>query len=284
MFEDSLLLISKGWKKSFHPLLEVIARMEPDNFTIKELKNHLKQINVNENIIELLTKDSRKGVQKLAKKYKNILIKKRKIKQKWKSMNKKENRLRNNGYKSISGVDEAGRGPLAGPVVAAAVILDKNKQLPGLDDSKKLSNKKRKKLFKKINEKAKAVGIGKVSSNKIDKINIHNASFLAMKRALTDLNIKPDYILVDGNKKISGIQLKQEAVINGDARVNCISAASIIAKVTRDNIIESCHSQFPEYNFKNNKGYGTKEHIKAINKYGPSPVHRYSYKIVNKNA
>lgn len=258
--------------------------MNLDKLTIKQLKKRLQNVEVSEELIQKLAADSRKGVRKLAQKYRNIKNKKKMKLEKWYSMNKIQSRLQNDGFQLIAGFDEAGRGPLAGPVVAAAVILDQSIKIVGLDDSKKLSIKKRKMLFKEINKKAVAIGVGIVDNEIIDKINIHNATFKAMKKALNKLNLNPDFLLVDGNKKIPSLEVNQKAITDGDGKVNCIAAASIIAKVTRDKIIDDYHPIYPEYNFINNKGYGTREHITALEKHGPTPIHRYSFTVVKENA
>jgi len=186
------------------------------------------------------------------------------------------------GYKLIAGIDEAGRGPLAGPVVAACVIIGPDFKIePGdlelVADSKKLSAKKREKIFKAIREKALAVEIGVVDNNAIDKINILQASFLAMRRALKKIKIQPDYILLDGRFKIPKITTAQSAIIKGDGTIWVIAAASIIAKVSRDWIMNNLDKEYPNYDFAKHKGYGTKEHLKRLAEFGPSPVHRLSF-------
>lgn len=184
--------------------------------------------------------------------------------------------LHQKGYKYVAGVDEAGRGPLAGPVVAAAVILKNNFKIPGLNDSKKLKPKERRSLYKMIKQNSLATGIGIVDEKKIDKLNILKASLLAMKIALNNLKIKPHYALVDGNRRI-GLFIPQKLVIGGDALSCSIAAASILAKVTRDRIMEQLDKSFPEYGFAEHKGYGTPFHLNKINELGPSPIHRKSF-------
>ncbi len=258
--------------------------MNLSEFTIKQLKNHLQKIEVNEKIIQKLAADSRKGVRKLAKKYRRIKNKKAMKLKKWQLMNKTQLTLHNKGFKLIAGFDEAGRGPLAGPVVAAAVILDPRVKIIGLDDSKKLSPEKRNKLHKKIKKKAIATGIGIIDNKLIDKINIYNATFKAMEKAYKKLDLNPEFLLVDGNQTIPSLNVKQKAITDGDGKVNCIAAASILAKVTRDKIIDDYHSVYPEYGFIRNKGYGTREHISALEKYGPTSIHRFSFSVVSNNA
>lgn len=187
-----------------------------------------------------------------------------------------ENEAYQKGYKYVCGVDEAGRGPLCGPVVAAAVILPKDAHIEGVNDSKKLSEKKREKLFDDIMENAVAVGIGMSDVDVIEKINILGATKEAMKEAISNLSIRPDYVLIDGNQDIN-IDIDRQTVVSGDARSESIAAASIIAKVTRDRMLKQYDEMYPEYGFAKHKGYGTKAHIEAIKKYGLSPIHRPSF-------
>jgi len=178
-----------------------------------------------------------------------------------------------------AGVDEAGRGPLAGPVVAAAVVLPDDCKIDGLDDSKKLSPSKRKKIFEEIKLVAISYAVGIVEPQEIDKINILQAALLAMEISVKKLTTKPDYLLIDGNQKTS-LLLIQETIVKGDTKSCSIAAASIIAKVTRDTIMEEYHLTYPEYNFKGHKGYPTKEHYQAIKEYGPCPIHRKTFRGV----
>lgn len=195
---------------------------------------------------------------------------------------KKEKTLFKEGYKLIAGLDEVGRGPLAGPVVAACVIVGPDFELDSEElklvaDSKKLSSEKREQLFRVIKEKTLAVEIGVVDNLAIDKINILQATFLAMRRSLKKIDLKPDYLLVDGKFNIPKINIPQTAIINGDANTWVIAAASIIAKVSRDWLMVEYDKKYPQYGFSRHKGYGTKEHIANIYKYGGSPIHRYSF-------
>lgn len=191
-----------------------------------------------------------------------------------------ENEAKKQGFKWIAGIDEAGRGPLAGPVVAAAVILPVNLSLPGVDDSKRLTHKQRLELYDEIQVRALAMAVGVASNDEIDRFNVLQATFVAMKRALGALRISPDYVLVDGNLLIPGISIPQQAIPKGDQLSVSISAASIIAKVKRDSIMDKYHEEYPVYNFRSNKGYGTVEHRKAIRKYGCCPIHRKTFKGV----
>ncbi|MBO7633140.1 MAG: ribonuclease HII [Lachnospiraceae bacterium] len=176
----------------------------------------------------------------------------------------------------ICGIDEVGRGPLAGPVYAAAVILPKDKEILYLNDSKKLSEKKREELYDEIMEKAVAVGIGQASWERIDEINIKQATLEAMRMAVGALSVQPDMLLVDA-EHIPDINIRQVGIIKGDARSISIAAASIIAKVTRDRIMCEYAKEYPEYDFAGNKGYGTAVHIDALKKYGPCPIHRRTF-------
>ncbi|MBP7320075.1 MAG: ribonuclease HII [Lachnospiraceae bacterium] len=179
-------------------------------------------------------------------------------------------------YSHICGIDEVGRGPFAGPVVAAAVILPKNSNLLYINDSKKLSEKKREELFEEIQKEAVAIGIGCVGPQIIDQINILQATYEAMRQAVGNLCIEPDLLLNDA-VVIPGLPMKQVPIIKGDAKSISIGAASIIAKVTRDRMMEQYEILFPEYGFSSNKGYGTKEHIEAIKENGMTPIHRRSF-------
>jgi ribonuclease HII len=180
------------------------------------------------------------------------------------------------GFQVICGVDEAGRGPLAGPVCAAAVILPANLEIPGLNDSKKLTDKRRRELFPIIKEQAIAYGIGLASHEEIDEINILQATYLAMERAIAQLSVKPDMALIDGNRaKDFGIPVR--TVVKGDSLSASIAAASILAKVTRDDLMLEAALAYPQYQFDVHKGYGTKAHYAALTEHGPSPIHRMTF-------
>ena len=182
----------------------------------------------------------------------------------------------NKGVQIICGVDEAGRGPLAGPVCAAAVILPPHAQIPGLNDSKKLSDKRRRELFPLIKEAAVAYGIGIATHEEIDEINILQATYLAMERAIQALSVKPELALIDGNRaRDFGIPV--ETVIKGDSLSASIAAASILAKVTRDDMMLELADTYPQYGFEIHKGYGTKAHYAALDEHGISPIHRMSF-------
>lgn len=180
------------------------------------------------------------------------------------------------GFKTVCGIDEAGRGPLAGPVYAAAVILPIDLEIDGLNDSKKLTEKKREALFDVICEKAISYSIGIATEQEIDEINILNATFLAMRRAVDGLSVKPDYALIDGNQHPK-LSIPDETVVKGDGKSMSIAAASILAKVSRDRFMLDIAKKYPEYCFEKHKGYGTKLHYEMIEKYGVSSVHRRSF-------
>ncbi len=181
------------------------------------------------------------------------------------------------GCGAVCGVDEAGRGPLAGPVCAAAVVFAPGTQIPGLDDSKKLTEKKREALFPVILEKALAYGIGFASEREIDTVNILNATFLAMRRAVEQLSVRPDVLLVDGNQKPHIGACEEVTVVKGDAKSVSIAAASVLAKVSRDHKMLELDAQYPQYAFRQHKGYGTKLHYEKLAQYGISPVHRRTF-------
>ena len=187
-----------------------------------------------------------------------------------------ENEIYDSGVSLICGVDEAGRGPLAGPVCAAAVILPRNIEIVGLNDSKKLSEKSREKLYDEICEKAMSFGIAFASVEEIEELNILNAAMLAMNRAIAQLEPQPELALIDGNRS-SAIEINSRCVIKGDAKCADIAAASILAKVTRDRYMLEMAEKYPEYHFERHKGYGTKLHYEALREYGPCVIHRPSF-------
>lgn len=188
-----------------------------------------------------------------------------------------EQEARCQGYHSIAGIDEAGRGPLAGPVVAAACILPEGMMISGIDDSKKLTEKKREKLFDFLTTSPEVIyGIGIVSSEEIDRVNIYQATILAMLQAVAALALRPDYLLVDG-LKLPHPEITSEKIIKGDAKSQSIAAASVLAKVTRDRLMEKYCLQWPQYGFSKHKGYGTAHHLKALTVHGPCPIHRLSF-------
>ena len=187
-----------------------------------------------------------------------------------------ENEIYDEGWSLLCGVDEAGRGPLAGPVYAAAVMLPRNLVIEGLDDSKKLSEKKREALFGIICEKALSYGIASASVEEIEKLNILNAALLAMNRAIEMLKPVPELALIDGNRS-TGIRFPNRCIVKGDAKCADIAAASVLAKVSRDRYMLEMAEKYPEYHFERHKGYGTKLHYEALDQFGPSPIHRLSF-------
>ena len=194
-----------------------------------------------------------------------------------------EQKLFGQGHELVGGIDEAGRGPLAGPVVAACAVIDNNfrinnDKLTLIADSKKLTAKRREELFDVITELFNEVSIGICDHKTVDRINILQASFLAMKKAIGALKQKPDFVMIDGKFKIPNCSYQQKAIISGDKLIFSIAAASIIAKVTRDRIMLKMHELYPKYGFDRHKGYGTKLHLENIKKYGPCPIHRMSFK------
>lgn len=242
--------------------------------TKKSVEEYVKTLDVYDAIDYIEEKQKEINLDALLKKY----IKKKQAYEKevlrYKSMCEFENELYDRGFTNIAGVDEAGRGPLAGPVVAAAVILKKDDFIEGINDSKKLSEKKREELFDDITKRAVAYGVGIVDWKCIDKINILRATKLAMMEAIN--KVSPDYVLIDA-VNLEDLKVEQNAIVKGDARSVSIAAASIIAKVTRDRIMVDMDKIYPQYGFLKHKGYGTKEHIDAIKKFGACPIHRNTF-------
>lgn len=222
-----------------------------------------------------LAQDERAGVQKLLQQFYRRLDKEQALKDKYLEMTSFERTLHQEGHRFIAGIDEVGRGPLAGPVVAAAVILPADVVLLGLNDSKQLSAKKRGQLYCEIQEKAIAVGIGVVDHEEIDRINILQASKKAMLLAIDDLAVEPTHLLVDAVKL--DCDISQDNLIKGDARSVSIAAASIIAKEMRDNLMKEYHQVFPFYAFDKNAGYGTKDHLNGLKNHGICAIHRKTF-------
>lgn len=226
-------------------------------------------------LLDTYQKDQRSGVQKLLYRYRKKLEAYLQEQQRTYQMLSYERQYAS-FYRVICGIDEVGRGPLAGPVTACAVILNPEKEILYLNDSKKLSEKKREELYEEIMEKAVSVAIGEADWKRIDEINILQADYEAMRKAVKQVSPQPDLLLNDA-VTIPEISVRQVPIIHGDALSASIAAASIVAKVTRDRKMAEYDKQFPEYGFASNKGYGTKEHIAALKKYGPSPIHRKSF-------
>ena len=250
---------------------------EIKDMTVSAIKKKIESTSPpSEELIQVLERDTRLGVQKLAlqirKKQKAQTQEKARLEQ----LCVLENKLRAKGFIHIAGVDEAGRGPLAGPVIASAVILPPNTTITGIDDSKKLSEQKREELYELIQNRALCVGVGEATPQEIDNLNIRNATHLAMKRALDALTPPPDKVLIDGNA-VPESKFSEMAIIGGDRKSISIAAASIIAKVTRDRQMIKYDAEYPAYGFAKHKGYGSAEHLAALQEHGATPVHRHSF-------
>ncbi|RDW17852.1 ribonuclease HII [Oceanobacillus chungangensis] len=244
--------------------------------SISNLKKLLDNRELNDTMLEQLKKDERKGVQKLIYTYEKRLAKQAELEKNYQEMCCYEQSAFAKGKQYISGIDEAGRGPLAGPVVAAAVILPRDFKLLGLNDSKQINEVTREKFFSIIKEEAISYGISIISSETIDEMNIFEATKLAMREAVNQLEPKPDHVLIDA-VQLSGLPCSSESIIKGDAKSISIAAASILAKVSRDHLMKEIHQEYPNYNFSSNMGYGTKHHIEMIKEYGATPYHRRSF-------
>ncbi|MFE8699057.1 ribonuclease HII [Cytobacillus sp. FJAT-54145] len=247
-----------------------------NKLTISQISDKLLLLeDLNHPFLKELKSDERKGVQQLLQKWLNNYEKTKLVQEKFVEMTYFENKYRKEGFKSIAGIDEVGRGPLAGPVVAAAVILPETFYLPGIDDSKKLTEQKREEFFSQIQEQAEAINVGVVDAGDIDTINIYEATKKAMLLSIQGLSVTPDFLLIDAMKLET--PFASESIIKGDARSISISAASIIAKVTRDRMMKQIDLEYPQYGFARNMGYGTSEHLTAIQKFGVTPYHRRSF-------
>ena len=247
--------------------------------TIKEIKEELAKITELESpLFKEFEKDSRSGVQKEIQKRKKALQSDIDENLRLEAMLSYEKELYENGISFIAGVDEVGRGPLAGPVVAAAVILPKNCKIKGLNDSKKIPKKKHEEIFQAVKNNALAVGIGIMDNHVIDQVNIYEATKLAMKEAISQLQPQPEHLLIDAMKL--DLPISQTSIIKGDANSLSIAAASIVAKVTRDKIMANYDQEFPGYDFGQNAGYGTAKHIDGLEKNGVTPIHRTSFEPI----
>lgn len=246
--------------------------------TIKEIKDLLAKEPVDPDLLKKLAENQRSGVKKLLASYQKRQIKLQEKRAAFEQRFSYEKKFWQEG-KIVAGVDEVGRGPLAGPVVTAAVIIDQNFDLLDVNDSKKLSPARRLALYPKILEEAVSVAVGVKSAQVIDQINIYEADRLAMAQAVNDLDRKPDALLVDAMNV--PVALPQVKLIKGDAKSNSIAAASIVAKVFRDKLMDDYAKIYPQYGFPNNAGYGTKEHIEALKQFGPTPIHRKTFAPVS---
>ncbi|MDQ0253732.1 ribonuclease HII [Evansella vedderi] len=247
--------------------------------TIQQIKSKLASIQrADDPFLEEVKEDSRKGVQKLYEAWKKQYNRTEQEKEIFFKMRKHEEHLWEQGFQLIGGVDEVGRGPLAGPVVACCVILSPEFFLPGLTDSKKLSKQKREEYFHRIQEEAQAIGVGMATAEEIDQLNIYEATKVAMNRAIRKLEQIPDFLLLDAMKLT--INIPQTSLIKGDSKSISIAASSVIAKVTRDRYMEDLAKVYPEYGFERHMGYGTGEHLEALKQHGITKEHRRSFSPV----
>lgn len=246
--------------------------------TIKEIKEALKSITEETDYIKRLREDDRAGVQTALKQWDRKQLKMKELENAYIYRHQYEKYYLDRGYQYIAGVDEVGRGPLAGPVVCAAVILNPNDPIIGLNDSKALSEKKRLKLYNEIYDKAIAVSVAQATPEQIDSLNIYQATRRAMKEAVMNLSPAADCILADA--MTLDIDITQKSIVKGDSLSNSIAAASIIAKVTRDHLMRDYAKEYPQYDFENNVGYGTKKHLEGLKQAGLCPIHRKSFEPV----
>lgn len=248
--------------------------------TIAEIKTFLdRKAELSPEEEDLLRADGRKGVAELLENHTRRKEAREREEKRLRGMLIEEEILIKKGFRAVAGVDEAGRGPLAGPVIAAAVVLEPGVLINGLRDSKQLSARARNKIFDQVILRARGYGIAGANREEIDDLNIHAASLLAMRRALGKLPIKPDYVLVDGGFPIRDCPFEQKAIKGGDTLSMSIAAASVLAKVSRDNMMLGLHQKYPHYGFNRNMGYGTAEHREAISRYGLCPAHRRSFRL-----
>ncbi|WP_341357863.1 ribonuclease HII [Rossellomorea sp. y25] len=249
--------------------------MNTVHMTIKEISEIIKSASAHDPILEGLKKDKRIGVQKLLKQIEREQMKREKEREEFAVLTQYESELRQQGFTLIAGIDEVGRGPLAGPVVAAAVILPHDFYLAGLNDSKKITEARREDFYEYIMEHATSVGVGMVHAEEIDSINIYQATKKAMSEAIVSLPVQPEYLLIDAMKIQS--PFPSQSIIKGDSKSISIAAASIIAKVTRDRLMKEYAATYPGYAFEKNAGYGTKDHLGGLEKLGVTPIHRKTF-------
>ena len=252
-------------------------KMDIENLSIKDIKNLIitTKDEEKEELWQAIKNDARKGVQTLLKAHEREEKERLRIA----ALYKYENECRKRGHKFVAGVDEVGRGPLAGPVVVSAVILPPDFFIPKLNDSKKLSESTREKLYDIILENAVAVNTAVIDEKTIDRINIYQAAMNGMYQAIYGLSVKPDEVLIDA-MPLDSLEIPHQSIIKGDAKSASIAAASIVAKVTRDRMMNDFDKIYPQYGFAQNKGYGTKEHVEALRKYGPCKIHRCSFEPI----
>ncbi|CAN7431817.1 ribonuclease HII [Rossellomorea sp. LjRoot5] len=249
--------------------------------TINEIKQLIGTLTESDPILVELKQDERKGVQKLLLQLERERKKQAKEKKEFQDLTRYESELRHQGFTRIAGIDEVGRGPLAGPVVTAAVILPQDFYLAGLNDSKKLSEGKREEYYEYIQHHAISIGVGMVQAEEIDSINIYQATKKAMNDAIIHLPVQPDYLLIDAMKIQS--PYPSQSIIKGDSKSISIAAASIIAKVTRDRMMKEYAEKYPGYAFEKNAGYGTKDHLNGLEQLGVTPLHRKSFAPVKEH-
>ncbi|WP_400163421.1 ribonuclease HII [Brevibacillus sp. TJ4] len=258
--------------------------MNVANLSIKEIRERLEILDeVPKDFLQYLKEDKRKGVQALVRQVEAVLARQEQLARQWTEMTEYERMLRSKGHVHVFGIDEVGRGPLAGPVVAGAVCLPEDFYLPGLNDSKKLPAATREAFYEVIMRDALAVGIGIVDARRIDEINILAATKEAMRLAIDNAGMMPDACLLDA-VQLSGLACEQVPIIGGDGKSVSIAAASIVAKVTRDKMMAEYAAQYPQYGFDKNAGYGTAEHVAAIARFGPTPLHRMTFAGVKEQA
>jgi ribonuclease HII len=254
------------------------------DLSIKEIRSLIEKMDeVPKDFLQFLQADKRKGVNELARQIEAAQAKQAKLAEQWEEMTKYERLFRSQGKTHVFGVDEVGRGPLAGPVVACAVCLPADFSLPGLNDSKKVPPAMREAFYEIITRDAVAIGIGVVSAERIDEINILQATREAMRTAIENAAVQPDICLIDA-VQLPDVPFEQLPIIGGDAKSVSIAAASIVAKVTRDRLMTEYAKQYPAYGFEHNAGYGTAEHLRALQTYGPCPIHRRTFTGVKEQA
>ncbi len=254
--------------------------MDIEKLKIRDIEEYLaRNPEKTREIYAALLADSRIGVVALARKIEDRHVKDQREKERIGRMLQFERKFWSEGYHLIAGVDEAGKGPLAGPVVAAAVVFPRDVYIEGIDDSKKLSEKKRQKLYTQIRQRATATAVAVVDQAEIDRVNIYQAGLKAFSLAFLALEVTPDFVLSDAYK-VPGVRCPQQPLVKGDTKSLTIAAASILAKVTRDSIMSRLHSQYPQYGFSQNKGYPTREHRLALREHGPCPCHRRSFDLL----
>lgn len=246
---------------------------------MKEIEKRLQSISQEQDpFLKEIMSDGRKGVQQLLQKWFKQYEKKQQAQDKFNQMLVYENKARKQGFHHIAGIDEVGRGPLAGPVVTACVILPEDFTLIGLNDSKQLSETKREEFYTYIKERAVSIGIGIIGAAEIDRINIYEATKKAMLLSIQESSIQPDYLLIDAMKLDT--PFPTESIIKGDSKSISIAAASVIAKVTRDRMMKEVDAEYPQYHFSSNMGYGTREHLAALEQFGITPYHRKSFEPI----